>query len=650
MYRQFLLCSEDLKYQRILWRNSNSEVETHQINTVTFGLSAAPYLAIRCLKQLAEDEGHRFPRASSVLQRDFYVDDALTGADTICEEALSIRTELTELFQLAGLKIRKWAYNNQELLNGLSDHDINQNLQPESQPLKTLGIFWRSSDDSILYSVEAMANIPRVTKRSISSVIARIYDPLGLLAPVIVRAKMLLQRVWALRVDWDESLATDLHLEWNRISEIQTKTSFRNWRHVPTNDNPADLISRGHTPEEFLRPTIWQHGPEWLQQSEDHWPTWTLIPQTELLEQKRVTCLSAIPADYSLLQRHSSWPKLIRIIACCLRWKQKHNRATPITAIELNIAHDKLIKLLQGIYFSAEIRTLQRDRNVTIKGKLTRLNPFIDKKGILRVGGRLSHSSMTFTQKHPIILPKSSVTARIIDHEHNVNMHSGIQATLYAVRRRYWPIDGPSQVWHTIKSCVRCCCAHPPLPEARVTESRSFTNVGVDYCGPFHVKETRDRDRRQIKAYVAIFVCLAVKAVHIELVGDLMSEAFIAALRRDIPSNRLSRWQHLQQLKQHFWNRWHKEYLNELSNRTKWSKGGHSIQEGAIVILREDNVPPMQWPLGRVVKAHPGADGVIRTATVQTTKSILDRSVKRLVPLPIQLDFDTAEQPAVETK
>ncbi|XP_076483436.1 uncharacterized protein LOC143304845 [Bombus vancouverensis nearcticus] len=97
----------------------------------------------------------------------------------------------------------------------------------------------------------------------------------------------------------------------NTVSEIQRKTSIGSWRHVPTHDNPADLISRGQTPEEFLRPTIWQHGPEWLQQSEDSWPTWTPIPQTELLEQKTATCLSAAPADCSLLERYSSWPKLI---------------------------------------------------------------------------------------------------------------------------------------------------------------------------------------------------------------------------------------------------------------------------------------------------------------------------------------------------
>ena len=70
------------------------------------------------------------------------------------------------------------------------------------------------------------------------------------------------------------------------------------------------------------------------------------------------------------------------------------------------------------------------------------------------------------------------------------------------------------------------------LPEARVTESRPFTHVGVDYCGPFLIKEKQHRNRKQIKVYVVVFVCLATKAVHLEVVSDLSSEAFIAALRR----------------------------------------------------------------------------------------------------------------------
>ncbi|XP_068987632.1 uncharacterized protein [Bombus flavifrons] len=920
MYRQILVRPEDRKYQLILWRNSNGEVDTYQLNTVTFGLSAAPYLALRCLKQLAEDEGHRFPRAAAVVQRDFYVDDALTGADTK-EELLSVRHELTDLLRSAGLHIREWASNDKDILRGLTERDTNRRLQlGESQTLKTLGIYWDSQEDAILYSVEPTATITRVTKRSMSSVIARIYDPLGLLAPVIVKAKILLQRVWALKIDWDESLPAELHTEWdryhiqlpllndirfprktiikaanhielhgfcdaseraygacvylrstnpeghtqtqiltarskvaplksltiprlelsgalllaslmslikkslnikisrtvhwtdstivlqwikssphmlktfvaNRVAEIQTKTNIDDWRHVPTNDNPADLISRGQTPKEFLRPTIWKNGPEWLKQQEENWPIWIPTTLGELPEQKKTICLTTSTIDNTLLHGYSSWTRLIRVVSWCLRWKYKQNRSSHLTTDELTTAHNKLIKIIQSRHFAAEIRILQKDRSKDVGGKLQPLNPFLGEEGILRVGGRLTNSAIPFRQKHPIILPKSTITEIIINEEHRNNHHIGTQATLYAVRLRYWPIDGRSQVWRTIKRCVRCCRANPPpveylmgdLPEARITESRPFTNVGIDYCGPLYIKERRNRNRSKVKVYVAIFVCLATKAVHIELVSDLTTDAFLAVLRRfisrrgycatiltdngtnfvganrelqelrtllqsddhkekvqnfladrqiqwrfnppnsphfgglweaavksfkrhlirvvgtelltfehlntlvieieailnsrpltpissdpkdppvltpghfligdtltslrerdfrTVPSGRLSSWQRIHQIKQYFWSRWNREYLNELTRRNKWDKGKHDIREGTVVILREDNVPSMQWPLGRVIKVHPGADGIIRTATVQTATSILDRGVKRLVPLPIQPETDESE-------
>ncbi|XP_033305879.1 uncharacterized protein LOC117208697 [Bombus bifarius] len=649
MYRQFILRPEDRPYQKILWRADNGEIETYRLNTVTFGLSAAPYLAIRCLKQLAEDEGPRFPRAAQILRRDFYVDDALTGADTK-DEALSVRNDLTKLLKLAGLNIRKWASNDRDLLRGLPEEDTNQKLHlGESSTLKTLGVFWDSADDAILYSVKTNSDTSRVTKRSISSVIAQIYDPLGLLAPVIVRAKMIVQQVWTLKVDWDESLPTDVHTEWikyhtqlpllnaarfprktiiesatkielhgfcdaseraygacvyvrttdrknniwnrlltarskvaplkslsiprlelsgallltslilrsygdrssphtlktfvaNRVAEIQAKTNISDWRHVPTHDNPADLISRGQTPKEFLCPSIWKNGPRWLLQSENYWPVWNPTPVVDLPEQKKTICLKTNINDNTLLHRYSSWPRLIRIVARCLRWRHKQHRSAHLTTDELTAAHNRLIKIVQSSHFAPEIRILQKNRSEDVGGKLQPLNPFLDEDGLLRVGGRLTNSAIPFSQKHPIILPKSPVTELIIEQEHRNNHHTGTQATLYAVRLRYWPIDGRSQVWRTLRRCVRCCRANPPpveylmgdLPEARITESRPFTNVGIDYCGPFYIKERRDRNRRKIKTYAAIFVCLATKAVHIELVSDLTTDAFLAALRRFI--------------------------------------------------------------------------------------------------------------------
>ena len=130
---------------------------------------------------------------------------------------------------------------------------------------------------------------------------------------------------------------------------------------------------------------------------------------------------------------------------------------------------------------------------------------------------------MPFQQKHPIILPKSLVTETVIEQEHRKNHHSETQATLYAVRQRYWPVDGRSQVWRTIKRCVWRCRANPPpveyltgdLPEARITETRPFTNIGIDYCGSFYIKERGDRNRRKVEVYFAILVCLVIKAATI---------------------------------------------------------------------------------------------------------------------------------------
>ena len=104
---------------------------------MTFGLSAAPNLALWCLKQLADDEGHWFSRASSVLQRDFYIDDVLIGANTK-EEVLSLRKELTDLLQSVGLNIGEWASNDQGILQGLSERDKSQRLQlSDSNPKNT---------------------------------------------------------------------------------------------------------------------------------------------------------------------------------------------------------------------------------------------------------------------------------------------------------------------------------------------------------------------------------------------------------------------------------------------------------------------------------------------------------------------------------
>ncbi|XP_078051367.1 uncharacterized protein LOC144477514 [Augochlora pura] len=345
---------------------------------------------------------------------------------------------------MAGLNIRQWASNHPALLQGLAEENVNKRLQlGESSTIKTLGVAWNSLDDTISYAVTISEPIGPITKRSISSEIAKIYDPLGLLGPVIIVAKILLQKLWTMKVDWDESLPMETHTEWrkyylalpllnnvvfqrktiatgarefelhgfcdaseraygaflhwlqtsphllktfvaNRVTEIQDKTNVENWRHVPTTENPADLISRGQTPEEFLQSSIWYHGPKWLQEDSSNWPVWEGAVPSIIPEQKTAICLATTSLDISFLERFSSWTRMQRVIAYCLRWRSSNKEKGAISAPELKIARDSIIRVLQRVYFADEIRCLAKGQ--TVKGKLQQLNPFLDEDRMLRVG------------------------------------------------------------------------------------------------------------------------------------------------------------------------------------------------------------------------------------------------------------------------
>jgi len=108
-----------------------------------------------------------------------------------------------------------------------------------------------------------------------------------------------------------------------------------------------------------------------------------------------------------------------------------------------------------------------------------------------------------------------------------------------------------------------------------------------------------------------------------------------------ILQSRLDRFQHLQQLQQHFWQRWSKEYLSELQCRTKWKVKSSQIREGTLVFIKEDNAPPMKWRMGRLIQLHPGKDSIPRVVSIQISKGVVRRSIMKICPLPI--DVDTKE-------
>ena len=198
-----------------------------------------------------------------------------------------------------------------------------------------------------------------------------------------------------------------------------------------------------------------------------------------------------------------------------------------------------LSKLLQQEVFCEEINAMKSGK--PIKGKLAPLAPFLESVGVLRVGGRLANADLPYKEKHPALLPrKHDFTTLIIREQHIRNYHAGAQATLYSIRKRYWIIDGRNAVKHVIHKCIICYRVNPKmpnylmgnLPKNRLVYKRPFFQAGIDYCGPFYIKERRHRNRSKVKVYVAIFICFATKVVHTELVSDLTTEAFLAALKR----------------------------------------------------------------------------------------------------------------------
>lgn len=165
----------------------------------------------------------------------------------------------------------------------------------------------------------------------------------------------------------------------------------------------------------------------------------------------------------------------------------------------------------------------------------------MDEHGLLRVGGRLENASLPYQQRHPAILPGTGhLTILIIENAHITALHGGVRLTVAKLRLQYWIVGGKSAVKSRINKCVTCFRFRAAggtqlmgnLPQPRITVSRPLTHMGVDFAGPISIKISPGRGTRTMKAYICIFVCLATKALHLEPVSDLSTQAFLAAFRR----------------------------------------------------------------------------------------------------------------------
>ncbi|XP_011861230.1 PREDICTED: uncharacterized protein LOC105558252, partial [Vollenhovia emeryi] len=168
------------------------------------------------LQQLVSDEGHRYPQAIGPMTKGRYVDDIFGGADSPSEAEEIIR-QVIQLCEAGGLPLQKWNSNCTKLLPS-SNQETSADVEIEPSSSKILGLVWRPGSDTLHFS-PGIPCVPTFTKRAIASDIARLYDPLGLISPVVIRAKVLLQELWLLKIEWDETLPTDVQERWSAFRQ-----------------------------------------------------------------------------------------------------------------------------------------------------------------------------------------------------------------------------------------------------------------------------------------------------------------------------------------------------------------------------------------------------------------------------------------------
>nr|XP_046476830.1 uncharacterized protein LOC124216393 [Neodiprion pinetum] len=203
--------------KRILWREEPElPIEEYQLTTVTYGLASAPYLAIRVLHQLVQDEGKQYPFASHVILENTYVDDILSGAEDVDQGREKIN-ELNQLLKAGGFELQKWTSSHPETLVDISRNhqEIAMHLNLDQSPFfRALGLALRPDIDAFAFSPQIHQTRDNFTKRKVLSQTAQLFDPLGWLSPITIRAKIFMQELWALGFDWDEPLSASLSSRW----------------------------------------------------------------------------------------------------------------------------------------------------------------------------------------------------------------------------------------------------------------------------------------------------------------------------------------------------------------------------------------------------------------------------------------------------
>lgn len=646
-FLQISIKEKDRLFLAFLWVDDQGQLKVLRHCRVVFGLVSSPFLLGAVINHHLDKSKLKFTEkanAIDLLSQSLYVDNCVVSLNSELEIENFI-SDANKIMEDGSFILRGWESNS---------------IMTECSTTKVLGLEWNKNTDTLNLSFDTNNELKRVTKREILSVAQKLFDPMGFLSPVTIYPKLLLQKTWKEKINWDEEIVGDikedfekwytslyilnqikiprwligslevysmnLHvfcdasqyafaaviflriecsngvslklvqgksrvapikritiprlellaavigirlytsiidsseifknmttffwsdsstcLAWikrnenwaifvkNRVEEIRGISDSSQWKFVPGNLNPADLPSRGCSASKLFHLRWWE-GPEWLRQPFESWPSNELNwNEEEINEEKRKTVVSSLNKSDSAdwyYNRFSKYNMIIRFIAWILRFasncKNRKKCAGPLLASEVDSAEIYVLRLVQKEVFSGDnLKSLKNLRYFTDDQDLMRLNTKI----VLRDDVPDFCQPMILPAKHPVVV-------RLIRKFHEDSCHVGVQGLLSILRERFWILGGRRSIKAVVKSCVICRrhlakkMAAPicPLPTERIRDPVAFEVCGVDLAGPVYLKG-------ELKAYICLFTCAIVRAVHFELILSLSTEAFIQALRRFI--------------------------------------------------------------------------------------------------------------------
>lgn len=639
----------DRDFTRFLWYENPETLDqpcTYRFKSVLFGATSSPFLLQATIDHHLKKSGNTY---KDLIAQNFYVDN-FQGTVSDQEELFSIYENANSLLTDANLPLRMWVSNN-PVLNQRIEEDFQDYKVPATTNL--LGLHWDAYNDKIIIKPPAIEDLGSLSKRKLLSLVASVFDPLGLLSPITIRGKMLIREAWQQNLGWDDQLPPSFESEWiklktdllkldclsfnrnigqdeekctlhvfndasskaygavayltvngesniltskarvtpmktrslpqleltaiqigtrlaryitttlksvdienvyiwsdsevalqwirngnsnivyvkNRVSKISCDASGFKFHYVPSNSNPADLLSRGASFTTISESSLWKNGPSWLS-FPDTWPN-----QKENVASINTLTETTDPTPIFNASEISSLSKIINITKYVFTFLKRVKPSLQLTSPMKYWLHRVQQEQFRNEYDYLSTQTNTNGKSCLVKSLGLYIDPDTD---LIHCRGRLLHSELTTSTKFPILLPRRSwLTTLLIERAHKQTLHGGVADTLSLLREQYWLPKGRQVVKTILKKCLVCKVIEgrvlkqpgpPALPKERVIHKEPFQTVGVDYTGCITLKNPADNSLD--KYYVCMFTCATTRAIHLELARDLSAQTFLNILRR----------------------------------------------------------------------------------------------------------------------